>query len=87
MQAVEWEKTHIEELDLKATELSAETLVSVLTRLPHLRWLNASWLENFTDHVSIQQLTSYKKLQLTGARHLVAIERVQQSAISRFGHV
>jgi len=38
-------------LDIKGTELSTETLISMLTRLNHLNWLNASWLENFTDPV------------------------------------
>uniref|UniRef100_A0A914X6M2 Uncharacterized protein n=1 Tax=Plectus sambesii TaxID=2011161 RepID=A0A914X6M2_9BILA len=51
VQAVEWEKTRIEELDINGTELSAETITSLLTRLPHLRWLNAAWLENFSDQV------------------------------------
>uniref|UniRef100_A0A1I7TJ08 F-box domain-containing protein n=1 Tax=Caenorhabditis tropicalis TaxID=1561998 RepID=A0A1I7TJ08_9PELO len=48
---VDWEKTRIEELDIKGTELNAEALISILTRLPHLRWLDASWLENMTDQV------------------------------------
>ncbi|CAJ0590116.1 unnamed protein product [Cylicocyclus nassatus] len=51
MKAVEWEKTRIEELDVKGTELSTDTLISLLTRLPYLRWLDASWLENMTDQV------------------------------------
>uniref|UniRef100_A0A183BZY2 F-box domain-containing protein n=1 Tax=Globodera pallida TaxID=36090 RepID=A0A183BZY2_GLOPA len=51
IQSLEWEKTNIEELDIRATELSDETLASLLTRLPHLRWLDASWLEQFTDQV------------------------------------
>uniref|UniRef100_A0A915EPC4 F-box domain-containing protein n=1 Tax=Ditylenchus dipsaci TaxID=166011 RepID=A0A915EPC4_9BILA len=51
MQTIDWEKTQIEELDIRATELSTETIVSILTRLQHLRWLDASWLENFTDQV------------------------------------
>ncbi|KAK6012092.1 hypothetical protein OSTOST_22766, partial [Ostertagia ostertagi] len=49
IKAIEWEKTRIEELDVKGTELSSDTLISLLTRLPHLRWLDASWLENMTD--------------------------------------
>ncbi|GMT36962.1 hypothetical protein PFISCL1PPCAC_28259 [Pristionchus fissidentatus] len=48
---VEWEKTRIEELDVKGTELSSDSLVYILSRLPHLRWLDASWLENFNDVV------------------------------------
>ncbi|XGW01955.1 hypothetical protein V3C99_014213 [Haemonchus contortus] len=51
IKAIEWEKTRIEELDVKGTELSSDTLISLLTRLPHLRWLDASWLENMTDQV------------------------------------
>lgn len=51
MRAVEWEKTRLEELDIKGTELSQESLIHILTRLPHLRWLDASYLENLTDQV------------------------------------
>ncbi|EYC41194.1 hypothetical protein Y032_0578g232 [Ancylostoma ceylanicum] len=51
IKAIEWEKTRIEELDVKGTELSSDTLISLLTRLPHLRWLDASWLESMTDQV------------------------------------
>ncbi|VDM78206.1 unnamed protein product [Strongylus vulgaris] len=51
IKAVEWEKTRIEELDVKGTELLTDTLISLLTRLPYLRWLDASWLENMTDQV------------------------------------
>jgi hypothetical protein len=51
IQEIEWEKTKIEELNICGTELSTETITSVLTRLQHLRWLDASWLENFTDQV------------------------------------
>lgn len=51
MQSIEWEKTRIEELDIRGTELSTETIISMLTRLQHVRLLDASWLENFTDQV------------------------------------
>ncbi|KAK6756942.1 hypothetical protein RB195_015019 [Necator americanus] len=51
IKAIEWEKTRIEELDVKGTELLSDTLISLLTRLPYLRWLDASWLENMTDQV------------------------------------
>lgn len=55
-----WDKTIIEELDIRATELSTDTIISILIRLFHLRWLDASWLENFTDEVSF--LNFSKKL-------------------------
>lgn len=51
VQDVPWEKTLLEELDIRATELDTETIISVLVRLPHLKWLDASWLEHFTDAV------------------------------------
>uniref|UniRef100_A0A914ECN4 F-box domain-containing protein n=2 Tax=Acrobeloides nanus TaxID=290746 RepID=A0A914ECN4_9BILA len=51
IQDVPWDKTQLEELDIRGTELSTDTITSVLTRLQHLRWLDASWLENFTDQV------------------------------------
>jgi hypothetical protein len=54
IQSLEWEKTGIEELDIRGTELSSETIINWLTRLNHLRWLDASWLENFTDQVSFE---------------------------------
>lgn len=53
MQEILWDKTSIEEMDIRATELDSNTIISILTRLTHLRWLDASWLENFTDEVSV----------------------------------
>lgn len=51
IQGVDWDKTQLEELDIRGTELSEQSIISILTRLQHLRWLDASWLENFTDKV------------------------------------
>uniref|UniRef100_A0AC35U5B5 F-box domain-containing protein n=1 Tax=Rhabditophanes sp. KR3021 TaxID=114890 RepID=A0AC35U5B5_9BILA len=51
LQTIEWEKTSIEELDIRGTELKEETISYILCRLPHIRWLDASFLENFTDRV------------------------------------
>ncbi|CAJ0951912.1 unnamed protein product, partial [Mesorhabditis belari] len=51
IQSIEWQNTKVEELDIKGTEVSADTIISILTRLPNLRWLDASWLENFNDSV------------------------------------
>ncbi|CAD5220219.1 unnamed protein product [Bursaphelenchus xylophilus] len=49
IQQLPWEKCQLEELDIRGTELSTDTIVHLLTRLNHLKWLDASWLENFTD--------------------------------------
>lgn len=51
MIAVDWEKTNVQELNITATELSSEALISILTRLPQLRWLSAGYLEHFNDQV------------------------------------
>uniref|UniRef100_A0A914EB32 F-box domain-containing protein n=1 Tax=Acrobeloides nanus TaxID=290746 RepID=A0A914EB32_9BILA len=37
IQDVPWDKTQLEELDIRGTELSTDTIISVLTRLQHLR--------------------------------------------------
>jgi hypothetical protein len=51
MLEVEWEKTQIQELNITATELSTEVLIAILTKLTHLRWLSAGFLEGFNDQV------------------------------------
>ncbi|VDK66686.1 unnamed protein product [Onchocerca ochengi] len=58
MKSVEWEKTYIEELNICGTELSSDALISILTRLKYLIWLDASWLENMNDQVLEAWLSS-----------------------------
>uniref|UniRef100_A0A8R1XUB8 F-box domain-containing protein n=1 Tax=Onchocerca volvulus TaxID=6282 RepID=A0A8R1XUB8_ONCVO len=58
MKSVEWEKTYIEELNICGTELSSDALISILTRLKYLMWLDASWLENMNDQVLEAWLSS-----------------------------
>lgn len=48
---VEWEKCSLQELDITATDLSAESLIDMLTRLPGLRFLSAGQLNGFNDSV------------------------------------
>lgn len=52
VQAVEWEKTQLQELDITGTDLSSECLIDLLTRIPALRWLSAGQQDNFTDSVT-----------------------------------
>ncbi|ROT77137.1 putative F-box/LRR-repeat protein 7 isoform X3 [Penaeus vannamei] len=49
--AAEWEKSAVSELDVTATDLSADCLIDLLTRIPALRWLSAGQLDGFTDAV------------------------------------
>ncbi|TMS36113.1 hypothetical protein L596_003363 [Steinernema carpocapsae] len=51
IQMIDWSKTKIEELDIRGTDLSSEALIHLLTSLPHLVWLDASWQEHFNDQV------------------------------------
>jgi len=49
--AADWERSNIQEINLTATDLSSECLISVLTRLQHLTWLSCGFQEGFTDQV------------------------------------
>ncbi|EFO82584.1 hypothetical protein CRE_00611 [Caenorhabditis remanei] len=86
---VDWEKTRIEELDIKGTELNSEALISILTRLPHLRWLDASWLENMTDQVleAWQNSNAMGSLQFLNMDTCDSInEQALVDMIKRHGH-
>ncbi|CAI5454184.1 unnamed protein product [Caenorhabditis angaria] len=86
---VEWEKTRIEELDVKGTEITSEALISILTRLSHLRWLDASWLENMTDQVleAWQNSNSMGSLQFLNLDTCDSInEQALVDMIKRHGH-
>lgn len=48
---VDWEKCSLQELDITATDLSTESLIDMLTRLPGLRFLSAGQLNGFNDSV------------------------------------
>ncbi|CAI4223961.1 unnamed protein product [Auanema sp. JU1783] len=65
---VEWEKTRLEELDIKGTELSTESIIYILTRLNHLTWLDAGFLENMNDSVleSWMQSNAMNNLRFLG---------------------
>lgn len=51
VQAVEWEKTQLQELDITGTDLTSECLSDLLTRVPALRWLSAGQQDGFNDSV------------------------------------
>ncbi|ODN01459.1 F-box/LRR-repeat protein 7 [Orchesella cincta] len=68
VQAVEWEKTQLQELDITATDLSTECLMDLLVRVPALRWLSAGQQDGFNDSV----LRAFD--QRGNAKHLVALD-------------
>ena len=43
--------THVQELDITATDLSKECLLDFLPRIPAIRWLSAGQLDGMTDTV------------------------------------
>jgi len=47
----DWERSSIQELDITANDLSQETLIELLTRVPALKWLSAGQIDSFTDKV------------------------------------
>lgn len=65
---VEWEKCSLQELDITATDLSTESLIDMLTRLPGLRFLSAGQLNGFNDSV----LKAW--MEAGNARNLVALD-------------
>lgn len=52
VQAVEWEKTQLQELDITATDLTTECLMDLLVRVPALRWLSAGQQDGLNDAVN-----------------------------------
>uniref|UniRef100_A0A1I8FQB1 F-box domain-containing protein n=1 Tax=Macrostomum lignano TaxID=282301 RepID=A0A1I8FQB1_9PLAT len=49
MMAVDWEHSHVKELDITSTELSANCLENVLTRIRSLEYLAVGYCDFFTD--------------------------------------
>ncbi|KOB70948.1 Uncharacterized protein OBRU01_05730 [Operophtera brumata] len=80
---VEWEKSSIQELDVTATDLSAECLIDMLTRIPNLRFLSAGQINGFNDSV----LKAW--MEAGTARNLVALDldssdNITDEALHRF---
>lgn len=48
---VEWEKCSLQELDITATDLSTDSLIDLLTRIPALKFLAAGQINGFNDSV------------------------------------
>ncbi|XP_076317313.1 uncharacterized protein LOC143229204 isoform X4 [Tachypleus tridentatus] len=81
--AVEWEKTSLQELDITATQLSAECLIDLLTRIPALRYLSAGQLDAFTDQV-MKEFLEKGNIKNLIALDLDRNENVSDEALFRF---
>lgn len=65
---VEWEKCALLEFDITATDLSTESLIDMLTRIPTLRYLSAGQINGFNDSV----LKAWADSKM--AQHLIALD-------------
>ncbi|KAB7493985.1 F-box/LRR-repeat protein 20 [Armadillidium nasatum] len=87
--AAEWEKSAIQELDITATDLSAESILDLLTRIPSIRWLSAGQLDAFTDSV-LKMWGENANLKNLVALDLEMCDNLSEEAlykfIGRFGH-
>ncbi|CAH1404870.1 unnamed protein product [Nezara viridula] len=81
--AVEWEKSSIQELDVTATDLSAECLIDMLTRIPGLRFLRAGQINGFNDSV-LKAWTENGNTRNLIALDLEASDNLSDDAIKKF---
>lgn len=67
--AIEWNQTNLEELDLSSTDLSEQALLTMLNDSPNLTYLSVAHCDAFTDHV-FQTLIKNKKVSSLQALNL-----------------
>ncbi|XP_046366198.1 F-box/LRR-repeat protein fbxl-1-like isoform X2 [Haliotis cracherodii] len=75
MQSVPWETSMVNELDLTSTELSAECLENVLTRMPGFTYLGLGHCEFFSDKVleKLMEKGKFNRLQALDVSHTHAL--------------
>lgn len=78
-----WERSAIEELNVTATDLSSDCLISVLTRLHSLTWLSAGYQEGFTDQVMEAWMSSGACYNITGL-DLSTCDSLSERALMNF---
>jgi len=87
--AVEWDKAlNLRELDITATDLSKDTLIDLLTRIPQLTWLSAGQLDGMNDVVLSKwaesgKVASLKALDVDASDNLT--EDMLIKFVERFG--
>ncbi|XP_074640921.1 F-box/LRR-repeat protein 4-like isoform X2 [Tubulanus polymorphus] len=83
MEAVPWENSVIDELDITSTELSAECLENVLPRMPGFRYLAVGFCDFFNDKV-LDRLMKEGKLNNIEALDVRNTTTLSEAAISHF---
>ncbi|XP_076469799.1 S-phase kinase-associated protein 2-like isoform X2 [Babylonia areolata] len=83
MQAAPWELSNVHELDLTSTELSEETLQSVLLRMPGFTYLGLGYCEFFSDAVmeKLMDLGKFSRLQALDVSYTHALS---EAAVYQF---
>ncbi len=75
--AVDWDQTALQELDLSSTDLSEQALLDLLCHLPPLVYLSVSNCDGFTDKV----IFKYKHPSISIPRNQKVIFRIQNTCI------
>lgn len=81
---VEWEKCALQELDITATDLSTESLIDLLTRIPALRFLSAGQINGFNDSVLKAWSEGGKTAQSLIALDLDSSDNLTDDGIHKF---
>lgn len=81
---VEWEKCGLQELDITATDLSTESLIDLLTRIPALKFLAAGQINGFNDSVLKTWSESGKTAQSLIALDLDSSDNLTDEGIHKF---
>lgn len=83
---VEWEKCSLQELDVTATDLSTESLIDMLTRIPALKFLSAGQINGFNDSVLKAWSEAGKTAQSLIALDLDSSDNLTDDGIHKFLH-
>ncbi|KAL8561487.1 hypothetical protein ACOMHN_011169 [Nucella lapillus] len=83
MQAAPWEISGVQELDLTSTELSEDTLLNVLLRMPGFTYLGLGYCEFFSDNV-MEKLMEMGKFQRLQALDVSYTHALSESAVYHF---
>ncbi|XP_013399778.1 uncharacterized F-box/LRR-repeat protein C02F5.7-like isoform X2 [Lingula anatina] len=83
MQAVEWEHTVIDELDISCTELSSNCMVDILGRMPGFKYLSVGHCEYFSDKV-LEALMEKGKLNRIQSIDVSQTDSLNESVLQKF---
>lgn len=83
VQEVDWDKSNLLELDISGTDLTAECLSDLLSRIPTLRFLSAGQINGFNDSVLKAWMEAGTAKSLV-ALNLDASDNITDEALQKF---